>query len=252
MRELYGKEGALLENHIFEFDFLNDEFFDIVDNRGKVLKKSPLPQSLQELLRKLQESAKNSLVNGTNQKSPSLANGDTKSESGDTLSPPSVRRGFASQGLQPVEWGVGEKTTISNETQNTEKSHRPLAPYMKEFSRVMRKNPTDAENKLWQELRNKKLGFSFRRQFVIDSKYIADFVCLEKRLIIECDGSQHAINDEQKSPHNLQNMDTKNPPPLKAEIYTTSPTPLQRGLGVGILKEKYPLPFLCPKFRSKD
>ncbi|TQR53127.1 hypothetical protein DMC01_11955, partial [Campylobacter troglodytis] len=66
---------------------------------------------------------------------------------------------------------------------------------MKEFSRTMRKNPTDAENKLWQELRNKKLGFSFRRQFVIDSKYIADFVCLEKRLIIECDGSQH-----QKSP----------------------------------------------------
>ena len=73
-------------------------------------------------------------------------------------------------------------------------SHRPLAPYMKEFSRVMRKNPTQAENKLWQELRGKKLGFGFRRQFVIDSKYIADFVCLEKRLIIECDGGQHNQN----------------------------------------------------------
>ena len=70
-------------------------------------------------------------------------------------------------------------------------SHRPLAPYMKEFSRAMRKNPAQAENKLWQELRAKKLGFGFRRQFVIDSKYIADFVCLEKRLIIECDGGQH-------------------------------------------------------------
>jgi len=65
---------------------------------------------------------------------------------------------------------------------------------MKEFSRAMRKNPTQAENKLWQELRSKKLGFGFRRQFVIDSKYIADFVCLEKRLIIECDGGQHNQN----------------------------------------------------------
>ena len=73
-------------------------------------------------------------------------------------------------------------------------SHRPLVPYMKEFSRAMRKNPTQAENKLWQELRGKKLGFGFRRQFVIDSKYIADFVCLEKRLIIECDGGEHNQN----------------------------------------------------------
>ena len=75
-------------------------------------------------------------------------------------------------------------------------NHRQLAPYMKEFSREMRKNPTEAENKLWQELRGKKLGFGFRRQFVIDSKYIADFVCLEKRLIIECDGGQHNQNFE--------------------------------------------------------
>ena len=75
-------------------------------------------------------------------------------------------------------------------------NHRQLAPYMKEFSREMRKNPTEAENKLWQELRGKKLGFGFRRQFVIDSKYVADFVCLEKRLIIECDGGQHNQNFE--------------------------------------------------------
>lgn len=58
---------------------------------------------------------------------------------------------------------------------------------IKELSRAMRKNPTQAENKLWQALRCKKLGFKFRRKFVIDSKYIEDFVCLEKRLIIECE-----------------------------------------------------------------
>ena len=92
-------------------------------------------------------------------------------------------------------------------------SHRPLALYMKEFSRAMRKNPTQAENKLWQELRGKKLGFGFRRQFVIDSKYIADFVCLEKRLIIECDGGQHAtINTPPQTP------------PARGGAYSTSPS----------------------------
>lgn len=58
---------------------------------------------------------------------------------------------------------------------------------IEELSRAMRNNPTQAEKKLWQALRGKKLGFNFRRKFVIDSKYIEDFVCLEKRLIIECE-----------------------------------------------------------------
>ncbi|MGX2982892.1 type ISP restriction/modification enzyme [Helicobacter sp. 23-1045] len=121
-------------------------------------------------------------------------------------------------------------------------NHRQLAPYMKEFSRQMRKNPTDAENKLWQELRNKKLGFGFRRQFVIDSKYIADFVCLEKRLIIECDGGQHA-----KIPDLLlQDSTPPLPPParggeqengkkaLPCEVESNlSPIPCGGGLGVG-------------------
>ena len=41
----------LLENHIFEFDFLNDSFFDKVDEKGKILVESKLPKSLQEILR---------------------------------------------------------------------------------------------------------------------------------------------------------------------------------------------------------
>ena len=69
-------------------------------------------------------------------------------------------------------------------------------PYIKEFSRDMRKNSTKAENLLWQKIRNGQLGFKFRRQHQIDNKYIADFVCLEKRLIIELDGGQH--NDRPK------------------------------------------------------
>jgi very-short-patch-repair endonuclease len=56
----------------------------------------------------------------------------------------------------------------------------------------MRANPTDAERRLWSMLRDKRMPvFKFKRQLVI-APYIADFVCLERRLIVEADGSQHA------------------------------------------------------------
>lgn len=46
------KNGAnLFENHIFQFDFLNDEFFDKVDERGNVLIESKVPKALQEILK---------------------------------------------------------------------------------------------------------------------------------------------------------------------------------------------------------
>jgi leucyl-tRNA synthetase len=59
------------------------------------------------------------------------------------------------------------------------------------FARQMRKNPTPAENILWQELRNKKMGFRFKRQIVILG-YIADFYCPQAGLVIECDGLCHS------------------------------------------------------------
>ncbi|MGV3576225.1 MAG: endonuclease domain-containing protein [Devosia sp.] len=56
----------------------------------------------------------------------------------------------------------------------------------------MRHGPTEAERRLWSLLRGRRFsGFKFRRQFPIGN-YIADFVCLDARLIIEADGSQHA------------------------------------------------------------
>ncbi|MGI8561589.1 MAG: endonuclease domain-containing protein [Luteimonas sp.] len=52
---------------------------------------------------------------------------------------------------------------------------------------------TDAERKLWQRLRGGQLdGLKFRRQHPIPP-YIADFCCIEKRLIVELDGSQHSL-----------------------------------------------------------
>jgi very-short-patch-repair endonuclease len=56
----------------------------------------------------------------------------------------------------------------------------------------LRSNPTEAEQRLWSILRNKRLAdYKFKRQAVIDH-YIVDFINFEHRLIIEADGSQHA------------------------------------------------------------
>jgi very-short-patch-repair endonuclease len=49
---------------------------------------------------------------------------------------------------------------------------------------------TDAERKLWSLLRASQLGVKIRRQVPI-GRYIADFLCEERKLIIEVDGSQH-------------------------------------------------------------
>ena len=59
-------------------------------------------------------------------------------------------------------------------------------------ARQLRKNPTDAERLLWQKLRFWQVdGRKFRRQQPLGG-YIVDFVCLERRLIVELDGGQHA------------------------------------------------------------
>ena len=61
-----------------------------------------------------------------------------------------------------------------------------------------RKNMTPAESVLWESLRGKRLGVRFRRQHPVYD-YIPDFVCLEKRLIVEVDGGCHFIGDQQVS-----------------------------------------------------
>jgi very-short-patch-repair endonuclease len=54
---------------------------------------------------------------------------------------------------------------------------------------------TDAERRLWSALRSRRLrGFKFRRQHQL-GPFIADFVCIEHRLVIEADGGQHADNN---------------------------------------------------------
>jgi len=59
------------------------------------------------------------------------------------------------------------------------------------LAKNLRKRPTDVENLLWLHLKSKNMaGLKFRRQQPID-EFIVDFVCFEKKLVIELDGGQH-------------------------------------------------------------
>ena len=57
-------------------------------------------------------------------------------------------------------------------------------------ARQLRNNQTKAERTLWRHLHKKQLGVKFRRQQPL-GPYIVDFICFEKRLVIEIDGGQH-------------------------------------------------------------
>ena len=63
--------------------------------------------------------------------------------------------------------------------------------YIIQVARDLRKDQTDVEKKLWERLRDRRLGcYKFRRQYAI-SRYIADFYCSEAKLVIEVDGPIH-------------------------------------------------------------
>jgi very-short-patch-repair endonuclease len=72
-------------------------------------------------------------------------------------------------------------------------NRRPVHSHSRNFARGMRKNPTDAERKLWWHLRRLPAlsQTHFRRQ-VPFGKYVADFASHKARVIIEVDGGQHS------------------------------------------------------------
>ena len=80
---------------------------------------------------------------------------------------------------------------------------------LKEFAFEHRKNPTEAESILWEYLKGKQTGFSFRRQHII-GPFIADFTCLSRKLIIEIDGGYHQLPEQQTSDeHRTQWLENK-------------------------------------------
>lgn len=66
---------------------------------------------------------------------------------------------------------------------------------LKIYAKENRQYQTPQESVLWQYLRQNKLGLPFRRQHII-GKYIADLVCLKRKLIVEVDGGYHSQYDQ--------------------------------------------------------
>jgi very-short-patch-repair endonuclease len=74
-------------------------------------------------------------------------------------------------------------------------SRRDADALLRRFARSMRKQPTEAEQKLWHHLRDRRLGgHKFRRQTPVEG-FIVDFYCEALSLVIEIDGEQHATSD---------------------------------------------------------
>ncbi len=90
---------------------------------------------------------------------------------------------------------------------------KPYNKNLKQASRDLRNNMTDAEKFLWSKIRNKQiLGVQFYRQKPI-LNFIVDFYCPSANLVIECDGSQHYTDEGLKADrirdHALQQLGLK-------------------------------------------
>ena len=74
-----------------------------------------------------------------------------------------------------------------------------------EYAKHHRKNMPVSEAALWNRIRRKQLGVRFRRQVPI-GPYIADFACLNPRIVIEVDGSDHDWKDEEERTYFLESQ----------------------------------------------
>ncbi len=103
-----------------------------------------------------------------------------------------------------IKQAIGGNNTATNHlisnknTTNKPQAQRLYSPQIIAKAQKLRQNQTEAEDLLWHYLRNKQLNqHKFRRQQAI-GKYIVDFVCLAKKLVIELDGGQHGEEENIK------------------------------------------------------
>ena len=94
---------------------------------------------------------------------------------------------------QPLSKGEGSETPHNDFGYKT--ANPVNAKQLVSNARENRKNPTEAEDILWQEIRNSNLGYKIRRQHYIGN-FIVDFACLEQGLVIEVDGDIHDFQKE--------------------------------------------------------
>ena len=64
-------------------------------------------------------------------------------------------------------------------------------------AKEMRHEPTKAEDALWECIRNRKIDYKIRRQHIVNG-FIADFICIEKKVIIEVDGGIHETTEQKE------------------------------------------------------
>ncbi len=105
----------------------------------------------------------------------------------------------------PKEKGVDssiEDDSEAKEKQFWQTADPTIYAALKNFTRDNKQPQTEAEDKLWQAIRNNQLGVKFRRQHPI-ATYIADFICLGVSLIIEVDGEIHEQTKEQDEQRTL-------------------------------------------------
>ena len=80
---------------------------------------------------------------------------------------------------------------------------------LQNIAKILRKRPTEAEKFMWRYLRSKQLeGLKFRRQEPIGN-YVVDFVCYEKKIIVEIDGGQHCAERDGNRNRWLESQDFK-------------------------------------------
>jgi very-short-patch-repair endonuclease len=119
-------------------------------------------------------------------------------------------------------------------------------------ARHMRREMTDAERKLWLPLRDRRLsGAKFRRQAPV-GPYIADFVCLSRKFIVEADGGQHSesaydaerdgwLKAEGYIVVRYSNLDIlKNPRGVLEDIFSRLQSPAPPSPGLGSLRSPRP------------
>ena len=76
--------------------------------------------------------------------------------------------------------------------------HQRVTKSLRSHAKRLRREATEAETVMWRLLRDRRLSkVKFRRQ-VPFRNYILDFVCMERRLVVEIDGSQHADSKADK------------------------------------------------------
>ena len=117
-------------------------------------------------------------------------------------------KGGVSSGPSPL-----PKAPTVGEGRGLGEGGRKVTERLVAYAKDLRSASTDAERILWSHIRAKRLdGLKFRRQHPI-GEYIVDFVCLERKIVVELDGSQHAALKSKE-------YDRKRDAWLKKEGYT--------------------------------